>query len=383
MIPAPLSTLGKLRRISLSLTCADLLVAVGTAVGTHRRRRVGYVHVLTEHGEGVGEIAAMDSTVGDDADLDSVLRLLASEWIPRVFTAAHARGGVCPGSHVIMGLGPSGAADKMAIAAIEMALLDLELRVADQPLASWLNVEAQDIAFGAVIGVPENREPREVLDRAIRAIGGGAARIRLKVERGFSVVPAQIVREAVEVPVQVDANGAFMVDGTSSLEPELVALDRVGVGCLEQPIGGRDLTKMAAVREQLSTPMCLDEPVTGVLKVRDILRYGAADALCVKPGRMGGIRPALRVLEVARSNGIACFIGGMFETGLGRAMLGVLAEHPAATLISDVAAPSTYLTVDPCDLEPPSQGRQPLWRSPGVGPHPSQDALEYVIHLES
>ena len=381
MIPAPLPAPGRLRQVAVTVATPALRSSVGTSSGTHEQRRVAYVHIRTDDCEGVGEIAAMDMVVGDDPSLDAVLQSLESTWLPKLLLAAEARQGSCPGSHLIASLGATTGIDKMVVAAIEMAVLDLELRCADRSLASWLNVDVGGVPFGIVVGIPSDHSEDAVLDRAARGVEAGASRIRLKVARGFSASPARLVINALDVPVQVDANGAFGLDQRGDLDPELAALDAVGAVCIEQPVAGRDLTVMAAVKERLETALCLDETVRGVQQVRDIIRYRAADVLCLKPGRMGGMRPALGALELARDAGLRCFIGGMFETGLGRASLGVLSQHPAASLVSDVSAPATYLTEDPCELEPPDGRLQPLWSGAGVGPHPLGRHLQTIVQV--
>jgi O-succinylbenzoate synthase len=156
---------------------------------------------------------------------------------------------------------------------------------------------------------------------------------------------------------------------------ELMSLEAFDLTCIEQPLSTSDLTATAALAEVLRTPICLDETITSLRSARDAIRYGACSVFCLKPSRLGGVRATLGILEMARAANMGVFMGGMFETGLGRAALGALAGHPGATLISDVAAPITYLESDPCSLKPPADSLQGLHREPGIGPWPDRSEL--------
>ena len=112
--------------------------------------------------------------------------------------------------------------------------------------------------------------------------------------------------------------------------------------------------------------------------VRDAIRYESCGVFCIKPGRLGGIRAAIRALDEVATAGLRAFVGGMHETGLARAALGVLSTHEACQLVSDVVAPQTYLDNDPCGLPGPSGGFQPLYASPGIGPWPDRSQLSAI-----
>jgi len=141
----------------------------------------------------------------------------------------------------------------------------------------------------------------------------------------------------------VDANGSYRIDGDDFNGPP--ALNRLvdeGVAHVEQPFGASNLVDHATFRSQSPLRVCLDEGLSSLVAAKQIVKYGAADAICVKPGRVGGIIAAVEVLRLAEANGIDAFVGGFFETGFARAQLVALAGLPPATLISDVSSPATY-----------------------------------------
>ena len=374
MIPAGLESIGTLQEVELFVASAHLESPVGTALHQHRERRVGFVRVRASRAEGFGELAAMDQVVGTDPSLEVVLARLATQWIPRLFDAAGARAGQCPPSHAVGVLGGSSAADRMAAAALEMAILDAELRLAERSLATWLEVGPARIPFGALCGIPASRDVGELVASAEAAIEGGAARLRIKIEPDWAEAPLRSLRAVLpSALLQADANGSLA--GTAG-RTVLQSIDELQLTCIEEPLGGSDLTASAALSVQLTTPVCLDETITTPRAVRDAIRYRSCRVLCVKPGRLGGIRAAMRALEEANASGLDCFMGGMFEAGLGRSVLGALAGRPEASLVGDVAGASSYLVQDPCGQPGPTGDRQELYSGPGVGPWPDLSLLK-------
>jgi O-succinylbenzoate synthase len=358
-----------------------LRTTVRASHGSHAERTVAYVIVRSDQGIGWGEVAALGDPVGTDPSLRQVIAALKDQWLPRLFDAARARGGQTPPSAVLSSLGGSRPSDRAAVAALEMALLDLELCSADMSLAEWLGVTQSSIAFGAVLGLTPDGLVANLRTRAQQLLDEGASRLRLKIEPGHAIEPASalVALEPTE-GVQVDANGSFGPDGVLRSEAieELRVLDRIGLACIEQPLAGADFTSQAALTSMLTTPLCLDESIISPRAARDAIRYEACRVLCVKPGRVGGVRAALGILEQAHAAGIGAFLGGMFETGLGRCALQALAAMPGASMISDAAAAGTYLLADPCEAPMPAGDRQPLWAGSGLGPHPMITAVQVV-----
>jgi len=367
-LPVLQERVGTLRSVELWEAETTLRVPVGTSLGTHLSMPALYVRVVTEESEGWGEVAAIDAPVGSDPSLSAVALALESRWLPRIVDVSGRDGGRSPESHAVMLLGSSTPIDHVAGSAVEAAILDASLRRNETSLVSWMGFGSRSVPYGAVIGIPEDHDVDTVVEVAQGWVQLGARRLRVKIEPGFSVSPLAALRsEFPQIDLHADANGSFALDGAA----ELRELDPLGLRCIEQPLGTRDLAACATLAQSLETPICLDESITSRRAARDAVRYGACRVLCLKPARLGGIRSTLAILTMAQEEGVSCFLGGMFETGLGRALLGALAAHPAASLISDVVAPSRYLEVDPCDLAGPESGVQPLHLSPGIGPWPA------------
>ena len=377
MIPARLDGAGTLRRIELWTAPVTRFEPLLAAHGRHGDRTAFYVAVITDEGRGWGEIVALDHAIGSDPSTQTVLASLKEQWVPRLIHASASRGGRLVSSADIASLGGSSASDRTARAALEMAVMDLELKGASMSLASWLEVTVSEVPFGGLVGLSDDGDLEAVRRRGTSLLTAGATRLRLKIEPGKSLLPAQVLTAlAPPFGVQVDANGSFSDDEGVELGgvQELRSLDELALNCIEQPLARGDLAASAILAAKLRTPLCLDEDVTTTRSALDALRYRACQMLCVKPARVGGIRSTLRILDVASGRSARSFIGGMFETGLGRSVLQALAGTDEVTDVSDVAAASTYLIDDPCEAASPEGDRQPLWRDPGVGPSPKSSS---------
>ena len=368
MLPALNTPLGALESVEVWTFDVELFSPVEFAGGTHDVGRRAFVRVCTAEGEGFGEIGALEQPVGADPSLGAVLGALKDHWIPRLVAAASARDGQCPGSEAIALLGSNSPLDRVCAAGIEMAVLDAELRRSQRSLRQWLGVETSAVPFGGLLGLAPEHDLEATVRQGTALLEQGASRLRVKISPGNATSVIGVVRSAFpQVALQADANGSF----TMAEANELIELDAFDLACVEEPLAGRDFATTAQLASQMSTPICLDESVQTPRHAADALRYEAAQVLCLKPARLGGLRQTLACQQIAERGGASWFMGGLFEAGLGRAYLGALAAREGARLVSDVASPSTYLRHDPCGLSSPSGGLQTLWDASGVGPWPT------------
>jgi o-succinylbenzoate synthase len=262
----------------------------------------------------------------------------------------------------------AGPGHRSARAHVAAAALDLGLRRADRSLGDHLGVAVDDVGFAGVVGIDE---PASAADRALELVALGASRLRVKIAPGSDLDALEGVLKAVDVPVVADANGSLDPDDRALLDA-LVALP---LAWLEQPFAPDALQQTARLARSSPVRVGLDESVVSTDALRVISAAGAASVICVKPARLG-LLGSLDVLRQCRELRLAAYVGGYFEAGLGRAVLGTLSVF--ADLDGDVVAPSTYLLDDPCELAGPTDGRQPLYCGPGLGPLPQASALSEV-----
>jgi O-succinylbenzoate synthase len=74
------------------------------------------------------------------------------------------------------------------------------------------------------------------------------------------------------------------------------------------------------------------------------LRSG--QAINIKPGRVGGLTPALAIHHLAAEHGIAVWCGGMLESGIGRAHNVALASLPHFDFPGDLSPSARYWARD-------------------------------------
>jgi L-alanine-DL-glutamate epimerase-like enolase superfamily enzyme len=78
---------------------------------------------------------------------------------------------------------------------------------------------------------------------------------------------------------------------------------------------------MARVKAATRVTITADESVMCAVDVATVARMRAADMVTIKLARVGGIREALRMVEVARSAGLGCNMGSKHTFGVGTAAI--------------------------------------------------------------
>jgi o-succinylbenzoate synthase len=274
------------------------------AHGTEHDREVLLVRVVDDEGwAGWGECPTL-SRPGYTAEwTDGAWDLLRTELLPGV----------------LAGEEPPDDAPPMAAGAVRDALCDLDLRRRGTTPTGG----AATVAFGVAIGLAP--DPDEVVDEVEAALTAGARLVVLKIEPGRSVDPlAAVRRRCPEALVAVDANGSFGLDDLD----ELRAVDRLGPAFVEQPLPAADLEGTAQVAAALSAPIALDEGITTVRDLAAAVSVEAGSILTLKPARVGGHTRAAELFALATRAGWEVHVGGMLESGLGRAAARRLAARP-------------------------------------------------------
>ena len=351
------------REIELRRVRLPLVRPFRTALGTDHERDALIVRVATGAGEGWGECVAPREP------------FYAAEWVGgaqaviREFLApplmAEPVSADTVGTRLARVKG-----HPMAKAALEMAVLDAELRGAGVSLAERLGATRTSVECGVAVGIAGTIA--ELLDEVDAYLAAGYRRVKLKIQPGWDIEPVAAFRERFgDVALQVDANGAYtLADATL-----LGALDQFDLLLIEQPLADDDLVGHAGLARLIETPICLDESITSARVAREAIELGACSVVCIKPGRVGGYLEAARVHDVCRDHDVAAWCGGMLETGLGRAANLALAALPGFTLPADLSASDRYFARDLTAPFVLADGHLPVPSSPGIGIAPDPDAL--------
>jgi O-succinylbenzoate synthase len=321
----------KLREVELRRIRLPLVTPFRTSFGTEHARDILLVKVTGDEAEGWGECVAGAEPLYSSEYSDGAQHVIREHLLPRLLAAP----GVA--AHRV---GPVLAAVKghpMAKAALEMAVLDAELRAHGMALAGYLGAVREQVPSGVSVGIADS-VPR-LLDAVAGYLEQGYARVKLKIEPGWDAEPVRAVRERFgDVPLQVDANAAYTLGDAA----RLARLDPFELLLIEQPLPADDVRGHAELARRIRTPICLDESITSARAAADAIALGACAIVNVKAGRVGGYLEARRVHDVCAANGVPVWCGGMLETGLGRAANVALAALPGFTLPGDTSASDRY-----------------------------------------
>ena len=333
------------------------------ATGTRAHRDVLLVHVRAAEADGWAECAVEAEPTYGPEFTEGAIAVLAHHLLPRA-AAGPTGDAVALRPHLDAVRG-----HPMARAALELAVLDAQLRAADRSLAGWLGATATHVAVGAALGLHD--DVGALLDEADDALRQGATRLRVKIAPGRAHHPLRELRAHVgpDVLLQADANGSFGRD-----DPELERLDEVGLACLEQPLPPADLLGHATLAARLATPICLDEPLTSLGAIEAAVALGACEVVCLKPARVGGWIDAVTVHQRCAELGVPVWVGGMLETGVGRAANLAVAALPGMALPPDLDPRGRF---DP-DLADPLRtvdGLVVVPTGPGTGAIPAEHLL--------
>ena len=318
--------------------------------------------------QGWGECVAMEAPVYSAefvAGVDLVLRRFLA---PALFAAGDGLT-----AERVSGLLAGTVGHPMAKAAIEMAILDAELRGRGVSLAEFLGANRATVPSGVSVGI------QPTIEQTLDVVGGyldqGYARIKLKIKPGWDVAPTRAVRERFgDIPLQVDANAAYTLGDADLLR----RLDEFDLLLIEQPLAEDDLRQHAELARLVRTPICLDESIVSARAAADAITMGACRIINIKPGRVGGYLEARRIHDLARAHGVAVWCGGMLETGLGRAANIALAALPGFTLTGDVSGSDRFYADDLTEPIVMHDGVVDVPAGPGLGVTPRPDRLADV-----
>jgi o-succinylbenzoate synthase len=364
-LPAATIQLVELVRVAL-----PLVVPFRTSFGVQTVREALLVHVATAEAEGWGECVTPAAPVYSEEYTDGAADVLGRHLVPGLL----AGGAEVTAAEVGVRLaGMKG--HRMAKAALEVAILDAQLRAAGRPLAAHLGATTDRVPAGVSVGIPDGGTS-ELLDLVAAYLEEGYLRIKAKVARGHDVTPMAALRARFgdELDLQVDANAGYDPDAATDVRA-LDGLDELGLVQLEQPFAADRLRDHARHAARWRTPVCLDESILDAVRARDAIEAGAARIVNIKPGRVGGLLESVRIHDTCEALGVPVWCGGMLETGIGRAANVALAALPGFRLPGDTSASARYFAEDLTEPFVLEDGHVAVPTGPGLGRTPRAEAL--------
>jgi O-succinylbenzoate synthase len=355
----------RIERAELILLEMPLKFRFETSFGVQTKRTVLLLKLYGEGIVGLGEGVMERLPLFREETVEGAWHLLKEVFLPRVLGEVENPEALWEKLSPFRG-------NPMAKAALEMAFQDLFAKSLGLPLFRLLGGVREEVAVGVSLGIQESIPA--TLRLVEKHLLEGYRRIKLKIKPGWDYEVLKAVREAFpEATLTADANSAYRLSDL----PLLARLDELGLDYLEQPLGYDDLLDHAKLQARLKTPLCLDESITSPERARQALALGAALVLNVKPARLGGHGPSRKVHEIAQSFGVPLWMGGMLETGVGRAHNLHLATLPGFTKPGDTSSASRYWEEDLVEeaLEA-KDGLMPVPQGPGIGVHLREDLVD-------
>jgi O-succinylbenzoate synthase len=198
---------------------------------------------------------------------------------------------------------------------------------------------------GVSIGIQPTVEDTIALIK--KRLDQGYRRIKLKIKRGWDVELARGVRAAFpNISLMLDANS----DYTLADADHLAQFDAFNLLMIEQPLAYYDIYEHGQLQKRLKTRICLDESIKSANDLLLALQIDATRILNLKPARVGGYSESLNIYRICIEHNLPLWIGGMLETGVGRAANMAFASLPGVTLPCDISATDRYF--DPDITEP-------------------------------
>ncbi len=209
-----------------------------------------------------------------------------------------------------------------------------------------------EIPVGISIGI--HHDAAAFKTQVQEAIDAGYRRLKFKISPTVNLAAFDAIKpllETAKLKLSFDANGSYRLKDLD----KFAYFAAFGVAIEQAFPPDRFDIYIAAKARFPDLKICFDEEVESLGDLVKLHQLGAIDELNLKPGRVGGLYNSLQIMEYCATHQIPCWIGGMFETGIGRSFNLEFAAHlPNATahdlspsdryFMEDIVAPSIQMT---------------------------------------
>ncbi len=336
------------RAIRLHPVALPLVERLGTSYGQEPFKSAILVELETASGViGWGEVSSKIRPGYNAETMGTAQHILQEFLVPRLLDQTIETPTAVPGLlRIVRG-------HAFAKHGLEAAVWDAMAQRNDLSLANLLAAylpEGHEPRGFAPVGVSIGIQPsyEATLEIIAKRLGEGYGRIKLKIKPGWDLGLAEAVRARYpDITLMLDANSAYRLSDAAHLQE----LDSYKLLMIEQPLGYNDIYEHSKLQPQLRTPICLDESIHTANDLRLALELAACRIINLKPPRVGGFTESLEIYKLCVRHNVPLWVGGMLETGVGRAANLAFASLPGVSLPCDISATSRYY--DPDLTEPP------------------------------
>lgn len=216
-----------------------------------------------------------------------------------------------------------GGVASFAMAAVDIALWDLQARRAGRPLwqhlretVEWLTGADSPPVVTPYAGGIDLEDPIELLlDRTRDRLGSGFRAIKMKVGRpqlAEDVERVTSMRELLgpDIPLMVDANMRWSVDEAITAARALGGLDLVW---LEEPTSPEDWDGHTRIAEEGGLPIAAGENLHSVAEFRELITRGGVSYPEPDVATVGGITPWLEVAQLSAAHDLPITTHGVHD----------------------------------------------------------------------
>lgn len=338
-----------------------------TSFGVTTERRILLAEIQAEGLSGWGECTAGEHPYFNEESVDTAWTVMMQDLAPKLAASDILHAGKIPGIFKVV------RGNRMAKAALENAVWDLEAQMKGVPLSHLLGGVRETIPCGVSLGIKPSISV--LLDEIAENLAAGYQRIKLKCKPGWDTKVFEAVRNRFpEIVLSCDANSAYRMGDAD----HLVSFDEFRMLMIEQPLWADDFYFHSMVQKRLETAICLDESIRNRRDALAAIEMESCRIINVKLGRVGGFSEAIAVHNAAHERGTPVWCGGMLETGIGRAHNIALSSLENFSLPGDVSASKRYWTEDIIEPEVTvsSKGEIRVPDSPGRGFEVRLDLIE-------
>ena len=247
-----------------------------TSFGKTTNRRVLLAEVHAEGLVGWGECVAGEHPYFSEESIDTAWVVLMQELAPMLAASEPEHGGDCPKIFKRV------RGNRMAKAALENAVWDLEAQLERASLADLLGGTQERIACGVSIGMQPTLEQQ--IARVEREVNAGYQRIKLKCQPGWDVEMLDAVRKRwPDIMLSVDANSAYRMRDFD----HLIGFDRYGLLMIEQPLWADDFYYHSMLQKRMDTSICLDESIRNRRDTLAAIDMESCRVINIKNGQIG------------------------------------------------------------------------------------------------
>jgi L-Ala-D/L-Glu epimerase len=194
-----------------------------------------------------------------------------------------------------------------AKAAVDMALYDIMGKMLGVPLYKLLGLNpARTPHTSYTIGIDT---PEQMAKKALAARDYPILKIKVGTKHDLDILKA--IRDVSNAVIRVDANTAWT---PKEAIKNINALTPYNIEFIEQPVAANDHAGLKLIRDNVPVPIIADE---SCVTVEDIPRIAhCVDGINIKLMKCGGVRYALKMIDVARAHNLRVMLGCMIESSL-------------------------------------------------------------------